>query len=185
MSILAAAAAAAAASALWAAWRLSRRLQALWERLGAIEERLERLEAAQRLLDKAVAAALASSEAEDMLEKLRRRRRRRYIVFYVVTEDGRPPPPEEVEKAILKATERLAGQLTVALARLQLVYYHPDTGAGILRASHDTKHLVLAAMALVRRIGGSRAILVPVRTTGTIRTAKRVLGLRLRELKKT
>lgn len=144
----------------------------------------EELSARLRVLEKAVAKALESYEAEDMLEKLRRRRRRRYIVFRIVTEDGTSPPPEEVEKAILRAVERLGGQLTAALARVQLVYYHPEQAAGIIRASHDTKYLVLAALGLVRSIGGRRALIIPVRTTGTIRSAKKALGLRMRELKK-
>lgn len=180
---------------------MARRIVLLEERLAAVdgrsrevEERLARLEegleeagrAARRLslLEKAVAKALESYMAEDVLEKLRRKRRRRYIVFYVVTEDGSAPAPEEVEKALLRALERLAGQLAVAASRAQLVYYVPEKAAGILRASHETKYLVLAAMGLVRRVGDRRALIVPVRTTGTIKTAKRVLGLTLRELKK-
>lgn len=144
----------------------------------------EELGARLRVLEKAVAKALESYEAEDMLEKLRRRRRRRYIVFRVVTEDGSSPPPEEVEKAVLRAVERLGGQLAAAMARVQLVYYHPEQAAGIIRASHDTKYLVLAALGLVRSIGGHRALIIPVRTAGTIRSAKKALGLRMRELKK-
>jgi len=170
---------------------LETRLRSLEDRLGRSEARIEELtDSLQRVskrlavIEKALAAALESYAAEEMLEKLRRKRRRRYIVFYVVTEDGTPPPPEEVEKAIVKALEKLAGQLAVASSRIQLVYYVPEKAAGIIRASHDTKYLVLAALGLVRRIGGRRAIIIPVRTTGTIKTAKRALGLALRELKK-
>jgi len=197
-SVLAAAASAAAAVALVAAAAAYRGVRLLEERLRGIEGRVgeaaasagalrrELEEASSRLgvLERALARALESYEAEDALEKLRRRRRRRYIAFYVVTEDGEPPPPEEVEKAVIRAVERLAGELAVAKARLQLVYYQPERGAGIIRANHETKYLVLAAMGLVRRVAGRRALLIPVRTTGTIKTAKRVLGLPQRELKK-
>jgi ribonuclease P/MRP protein subunit POP5 len=187
--------AAALAAAVLAARRqacLEKHLASLGARLRALEERLEGLEAetskmasTMAMLQKALASALESTEAETLLEKLRRKRRRRYIVFQVVTETGETPPPEEVEKAVLRAVERFAGQLTVALSRIQLVYYHPDRGAGILRVSHDTKHLVLAALGLVRSIGGRKALIIPLRTTGTIKTAKRFLGLTARELKKT
>ena len=136
-----------------------------------------------RSLKRALAAALASLEAETALERVRRKRRRRYIVFHLVSEDGYPPP-EDVEKAILQAVEKLAGQLTVALGRVQLVYYHPDIGAGIIAASHDTKYVVLAALGLVRRINGKRVVVVPVRTTGTIKRAKRALGLTIREMQR-
>ncbi len=193
------AALAASAAALAATAAALRRIGLLEERLRGLEEgvsaageaarglrvEVERLQHRLAVLERALARALESYEAEDALEKLRRRRRRRYIAFYVVTEDGEPPPPEEVEKAVMRAVERLAGELTVAKARLQLVYYQPERGAGIIRANHETKYLVLAAMGLVRRVAGKRAVLIPVRTTGTIRTAKRVLGLPQRELKKT
>ena len=165
------------------------RLRRLEERVARIEkgareqaEAVERLAAGQARLNHALAAALTSLEAEEALDRVRRRRRRRYIVFHVVT-DGEPPEPGDVEKAVLKSLERLAGQLTVALGNVQLVYYQPDTGAGIIACTHDTKYLVLAAMGLVRRIGGRRAVLVPVRTTGTIKRARRALGLTLREMK--
>ncbi len=161
--------------------------EGLRRQTGLVEEIRGELKATSRrltVLEKAVAKALESYEAEEMLERLRRKRRRRYIVFYVVTEDGSTPKPEDVEKAVLRALERLAGQLAVASSRVQLVYYVPEKAAGIIRASHETKYLVLAALGLVRKIGDKKAIIVPVRTTGTIKTAKRVLGLTLRELKK-
>ena len=165
------------------------RLRRLEEKVARIErlvgdhgEAIERLETAQLRLNRALAAALASLEAEEALDRVRRRRRRRYIVFHVVSEKE-PPAAEEVEKAVLRSLERLAGQLTIALGNVQLVYYQPDTGAGIIACTHDTKYLVLAAMGLVRRVGGQRVVLVPVRTTGTIKRAKRALGLTLREVK--
>ncbi|NOZ88399.1 MAG: hypothetical protein GXO15_00550 [Crenarchaeota archaeon] len=183
-----AAAAAASGLALLLAWRLYKRLRVVEERLSRLEAGVERLEpelsslaAGLGFVRAALSKALESLEAEEALERLRRRRRRRYIVFRVVTEDGQPPAPEELEKAILRSLERLGGQLAVALGRVQLVYYHSERMAGIVRASHDTKYLVLAALGLVRRVGGRRALLIPLKTTGTIRRAKRALGLPQRE----
>lgn len=161
--------------------RLEEGLREIRERLGEVEAMASGTASRQALVEKALAHALASVEAEDALEKLARRRRRRYIAFYIVAEEGPPMDPRDVEKAILSQLERLGGQLAVALGRVQLVYYHPDRMAGIIRASHDTKYLVLAAMGLVRRIAGRRALIIPVRTTGTIKRAKKALGLPLRE----
>jgi len=154
-----------------------RQLAMLAGRLESIEYELGNIKPDLKLVKRALGAALQSVEAEKLLQLLRRRRRRRYIVFYVVYEGDSPPPQEEVEKAIVRAVERLAGQLTVAAARLQLVYYDPTRGAGILRATHDTKYLVLAGMALVRMIAGKRAVFIPVRTTGTIKAARKALAL--------
>ncbi|HIQ23550.1 MAG TPA: hypothetical protein EYH50_00695 [Pyrodictium delaneyi] len=149
----------------------------LEKRVALLERRLDSLAKEMGSILKAAGYALQSSDAEKFLEKLRRRRRRRYIAFIIVYEGEQPPSPQEVERAIVRAAERLTGQLTVALARLQLVYYDPERAAGILRVSHDTKYLVLAALGLVRRIGDSRAVIIPVRTTGTIKRAKRALAI--------
>ncbi|KSW11429.1 hypothetical protein CF15_00795 [Pyrodictium occultum] len=172
---LAAPAALAALVAGLAAWcslwrrRLEDRYRMLEERLKAVSREMDRVL-------KAASYALQSMEAEEFLERLRRKRRRRYIAFYIVYEGDEPPSPEEVEQAVKRAVERLAGQLTVALSRLQLVYYDPERAAGVLRASHDTKYLVLAALGLVRRVGGRRAVIIPVRTSGTIKRAKQALA---------
>ena len=171
------AALAVAAYGLYRSMALGRALERVAGRVDELASELEALRPDVRMVKRALAAVLAGREAEELVRELRRRRRRRYIVFYVVYEGDTPPQPEELEKAIIRAVERLAGQLTVAKSRLQLVYYDPVRGAGILRATHDTKYLVLAGMALVRMVAGKRVVLVPVRTTGTIKTARRALAL--------
>ncbi len=154
---------------------VTKRTRIIEERISSLEKALEKVVRQNKLVARAVLAALRSSEAEDFLAKLRAKRRRRYIAFYIVYEGEEPPSPQEVEKAILRAVERLGGQLSVALGRVQLVYYDPERAAGIIRCTHDTKYVVLAAMGLVRRIGRRRAVIVPVRTSGTIKRAKRAL----------
>lgn len=174
-------AALAAGLAGYMAWDIYNR-RMLERRIESLEKRLNSLAGEMGRVLEAAGYALQSIDAEEFLEKLRRRRRRRYIAFIVVYEGEQPPSPQEVERAIIRAAERLAGQLTVALARLQLVYYDPERAAGILRASHDTKYLVLAALGLVRRIGDKRAVIIPVRTSGTIKRAKRALAVARRRL---
>ena len=70
---------------------------------------------------------------------------------------------------------RLAGALGLAEANVSLVYYDPEKPAGIVRATNTTKYVVLAALAMVRRVDGRRALIVPVRTAGTIKRAKRAI----------
>lgn len=151
-------------------------------RLVEVEQAYKAVKRQLTVIGSSLARALESVEAENAIRLLARRRRRRYIVFFVVS-DGGVIEPNSVEEAILRAVERLGGQLTVALGSIRLVYYHPEKKAGIIAATHDTKYLVLAAMGLVRRIGESRVVLVPVKTTGTVRRAKKSIGLPLRELR--
>jgi len=153
-----------------------------WHRVIMLEKRLvhslqtiRQVVKQYSLVAKAVSSALASYEAEKALEKLRRKRRRRYIAFIVVVESGKPPEPQAIEKAILDAVKRVGGEIAAADARPRLVYYDPLRGLGIISASHTTKYIVLAALGVVRRVNGKRVLIIPVRTTGTIKRAKKAL----------
>lgn len=155
-------------------WKTSRQLEEYTKTLALQQKRLS-------FIEKVLGKALESVEAEKALKLLKRRRRKRYIVFQLVTEDGKPVDPNELEKAIVEAVAKLSGDLTVAMGRIRIVYYHPDKMMGILAATHDTKYPVIASMALVRQVGGRRVLLIPLKTTGTIRRAKKTLGLPLKE----
>lgn len=154
----------------------------VWRRVIVLERRIahsfwvvRQVAKQYSVIARAVSSALASYEAEKALEKLRRKRRRRYIAFVVVVESGKPPEPQEMEKAILSAIRRIGGEIVVADARPRLVYYDPLRGLGIISASHTTKYIVLAALGAIRRVGGRKALVIPIRTTGTIKRAKKAL----------
>ena len=67
--------------------------------------------------------------------------------------------------------------LGLAEANVSLAYYDPSRMVGIVRTTNTAKHVVLAALGMVRRVAGKRVLIVPVRTTGTIKRAKRALQL--------
>jgi ribonuclease P/MRP protein subunit POP5 len=115
---------------------------------------------------------LAGADIEKAARELRKRRRRRYVVFQLVVE-GDPPEPNEVERAIVMQVRRLAGDVSLALGNIQLVYYDKSRKVGIIRATSDTKHVVLAALGLIRSVGGRRAVAIPLSTHGTIKRARR------------
>ncbi|AEM38696.1 ribonuclease P-related protein [Pyrolobus fumarii 1A] len=109
--------------------------------------------------------------------KLKRRRRRRYVAALILYEDRLPPDPRVVQTAIEEGLRRLGGELAVAEARPTIVYYDPVRGAVIIRTNHLAVNLVLAGLLLVNRIGGTRVHIVPLRTAGTIQSARRYLGI--------
>ncbi len=129
-----------------------------------------------------VGKILESSDAEEVLRKLRRKRRRRYIVFYVIAEEREGISPEKLEKAVREAVERLYGLIGAGDAYPQLVFYDPREMAGIIRTTHTAKHIVIAGLASVRKIDGVRVVIVPIATTGTIKRAKRILATRRKGL---
>jgi len=50
---------------------------------------------------------------------------------------------------------------------------------GIVRCSHQTKEIVMTALALINEISGNRVVLSPVKTSGTIRSIKTIKKLLL------
>ncbi len=128
-------------------------------------------------LERVIGKALEAIDEIDEARRLKRRRRRRYIAALIVYEGRLPPDPREAAKSIEEALRRLGGELGVAEARPTIVYYDPVRGAMVVRTNHLAVNLVLAALALVRQIGGAKARIIPLRTTGTIRSARRALGV--------
>ncbi len=123
-----------------------------------------------------IAAALTGAARERDLVRARRslssRPRRRYIVFEVVPGGF---SEEEVRRAIEESASRVAGALGVSLSGLGLVEYDASTSRGILRVRREYKGLALAVLGLTRRAGGSRILVVPLATTGSLKRARRLL----------
>ncbi|MET1101405.1 MAG: Rpp14/Pop5 family protein [Pyrodictiaceae archaeon] len=140
------------------------------QRLRILEAQYSRIIDWNKRVSYALAKALESSEADEVLRRLRRKARRRYIVFVVLSEEKYSP--ETLSKAIEEKVKELGGLLGAAEANVQLVYYDLKRDVGILRTNYHAKHLVLAALSLVRRIGSNRVMVIPLATTGTIKRAK-------------
>ena len=47
-------------------------------------------------------------------------------------------------------------------------------GFGIIRCSHQTKELVISALALITEISGKRVVISPIKTSGTIRNIRKI-----------
>ena len=56
---------------------------------------------------------------------------------------------------------------------LWLIELNLDEDYGIIRCSHHTKETIMSALSLVKEINGTRVILSPLKTSGTIRSLKK------------
>jgi len=130
-----------------------------------------------RGLRAAVRALLAGAARErDVARAARRlssRPRRRYLVFEVIPGGV---GENELRRSLEEAARRLAGEAGLALSALTLVEYSESTSRGIIRFRHEYKALALAVLGLVREVNGSRVVLVPLATTGSLRRARRLLS---------
>ena len=50
-------------------------------------------------------------------------------------------------------------------------------GYGIIRCSHQTKEIIISALALVKEINGTQVILSPIKTSGTLRSIKKKFAI--------
>ncbi|MGC9210189.1 MAG: Rpp14/Pop5 family protein [Acidilobus sp.] len=109
--------------------------------------------------------------AELLWSREKGRPRKRYLVFEVAS--GSEVKEEDVRVALEEAYRRLFGEAGLAAAGLRLILYDAGRRRGIVRVRSSSLPHLLAAIGLVRRIGEVDALIVPLRTAGTIRKARK------------
>jgi len=124
-------------------------------------------------LTKLVKSLHALSHAKLIVEKPRRKLRKRYVVFAVLSE--KKHSKNDVEKAIRNTFREYFGELLLASCDPQLIYFDSERQRGVIRCTHSCKMQVLAALALIREIEHEKCLIVPIRVTGTIKKARKIL----------
>lgn len=100
--------------------------------------------------------------------------RKRYIVFTVLCEEK--VSQSEIEKAITEKLAEYYGQSILHKASLYVVFFDETTGRGVIRTSHTCLNHVIASMGLIKSINGKRCIIMPIRTTGTLKKAQEFMA---------
>lgn len=98
---------------------------------------------------------------------------KRYIVFEMVPSTF---SQSDLENAIRSAVKDLGGKvwLEISNPRVILVYQN----YGIISATRAGYKIVIASLPLVKNINGKEVLLIPRRTTGSLKKAKRLIGIR-------
>ncbi len=135
----------------------------IYKKLELYRKMIKRLEETIKILHKDVGEALTK----------KRRLRRRYIVFTIISSNKFLK--QEIEEALRAKLSSLYGIIGLAKSDPQLVYYEPELKRGIIRTSHLTKDYVLAALSLIKEVNGKKLLVIPVKTTGTIKRARKIL----------
>ncbi len=127
-----------------------------------------------RRLEGLVASAVGSVETlASLSKKARNRARKRYIVFRLLSPET--VGHSDIENAIKAAIRKLYGDYGLSLSRMYLAIYEPSTGYGVLRVSHLWKDRVIIALSFVRNVEGRPALIIPIRTSGSIKRAREVI----------
>lgn len=105
---------------------------------------------------------------------------KRYIVFYVVLEQNDPVKinVSDLETAIRNSVKELLGRLWLEIANPRIIMYLEDKKQGIISTNRAGYKAVLASLPLVKNVGNIPVLIVPKRTTGSLKKAKRLLGIR-------
>lgn len=99
--------------------------------------------------------------------------RNRYILFEIIKEEKLIIEPQIILNSIWKSIWRFFGMKEANKVGLWLIEYNEERGLGLIRCAHQTKELVITALALVNKISGKQIILSPIKTSGTIKTIKK------------
>ncbi len=124
-------------------------------------------------LRKTLSAALSHARTVQRLARIKERPRRRYVVFHYIG-DLEADAREILERELLRAYREVFGIRGVELARPRIVLLDDKARCGVARIRHLYVNHLVGVMGLIRRVGGERILLIPVRATGTLRKAQEI-----------
>lgn len=99
-----------------------------------------------------------------------KRPRKRYIVFATLCENE--ILIDELDKALRDIFIEYYGVSIYSKASPRIVLYDVKLGRGVLRVSHICVDHAIAALGLIKDVNNKKCIIVPIRTTGTLRKAQ-------------
>lgn len=98
---------------------------------------------------------------------------KRYIVFEMIPT---PFPQAELESAIRNAVKELGGKAWLEISNPKVILTYQNYG--IISSTRAGYKIVIASLPLVKSINGQEVLLVPRRTTGSLKKAKKLIGIR-------
>ncbi|MDT7875642.1 MAG: Rpp14/Pop5 family protein [Sulfolobaceae archaeon] len=99
---------------------------------------------------------------------------KRYVIFEIIPENTFEN--RQIENQIRNAVKELGGNIWLEIANPKLVFTYKNYG--IISTNRVGYKIVLASLPYVREIDGKEILLVPRRTTGSLKKAKKLIGIR-------
>jgi ribonuclease P/MRP protein subunit POP5 len=103
-----------------------------------------------------------------------RKNKKRYIVFKVLS-DHDDINVQDMEKQIRMALQELLGKVWLDISNPRVVIYDPGRMSGIISTNRLGYKAVLASLPFVKSVEDKEILLVPVRTTGSLKKAKHLM----------
>lgn len=105
-----------------------------------------------------------------------RERVKRYVVFRVLRIDD-TPNFEELESCLKEAVREGLGLLGSSDISVKLIRYRVESGIGILRIVSNNIYPAIFSISRVRKCGGKRILISPLKITGTIKGAYKKISI--------
>jgi len=101
---------------------------------------------------------------------------KRYIVFEIFDEGINI---DELKSTLIDSLSRELGIMNLASCNIKLIWYSMRKHCGILRIRGPYLCIptVLSALSLIRNLNGKKVIIVPLKVTGTLKRAKKYIGI--------
>jgi len=123
-------------------------------------------------LKRLVNAYTALLEAREKTVKVKKLRKR-YVVFTAICEER--VELNELRDAVSSRFKELFSENVYYKASPQLVLFDENTQRGVYKVTHLYLDHFIAALGLVKSIGDKKCIVVPLRTTGTLKKARELM----------
>lgn len=123
-------------------------------------------------LKRLVNAYTALLEAREKTVKVKKLRKR-YVVFTAICEER--VELNELRDAVSSRFKELFSENVYYKASPQLVLFDENTQRGVYKVTHLYLDHFIAALGLVKSIGGKKCVVVPLRTTGTLKKARELM----------
>ncbi|BBG24420.1 Rpp14/Pop5 family protein [Sulfuracidifex tepidarius] len=102
---------------------------------------------------------------------------KRYIVFNIVIE-GEPISSGDIEQAVRSSLKDLLGNVWLDIANPRVIFFSINKREGIISTTRTGYKAVIASLPLIKRIGESKVLLIPTKTTGSLKKAKYIIGIK-------
>jgi len=123
-------------------------------------------------LKRLVNAYTALLEAREKTVKVKKLRKR-YVVFTAICEER--VELNELRDAVSSRFKELFSENVYYKASPQLVLFDENTQRGVYKVTHLYLDHFIAALGLVKSVGGKKCVVVPLRTTGTLKKARELM----------
>lgn len=109
-----------------------------------------------------------------------KKERQRYVLFKIIGENMVSFEKKELLNSIWNSIWRYFGMKEANKIGLWLLELDLENKYGILRCSHNTKDVIISALSFIKEINGTRVILSPIKTSGTIKAIGRIKNLTIK-----